>query len=246
MKLSEKLLVIAEWLDNPENELLEEAEKDEQTLETVAISLVSASNLLKQAVEDLQEIEPKEQEEVPSVIITPEALEEMAAVAASFDASGDELLMKQASVLDEILVGFGAPKNYTFNFKKAEEDKLEALKKRYHYPVDKQHEDIGVKEALEAIKAAPMAKTYRPLSAPLSQRHCVDHPGFMLSRVGDDLWQCQADHKIYSWKNGFETLNGDKVPGGSVEGQSQYVQNNQAEGQMFDSRNSRLGLDHDK
>jgi len=172
--------------------------------------------------------------------LTSEKLEEMAAVAAAFDESGDDILKRQASVLDEILHTLASPKDYIFNFKKAEDEKLEELKKKYKNVKEELDENIGVKEALDAIKESPVNKTYRPLEAPLSTRTCIDHPGAQLSRIGDNTWQCSLDHKVYNFETGFNTLHGDKVPGGSVSEQTpKYFQDGH---QMFDSRDGRLGL----
>jgi hypothetical protein len=174
--------------------------------------------------------------------LTAEKLEEIAAVAAAFDESGDELLQKQANVLDEILLTLSAPKDYAFNFKKAEDDRLDILKKKYKEPKDEQDQVNKVSESLDAIKKSPVYKEYRPMEAPLSSRTCVDHPGAQLARVGENTWQCSLDHKVYNYDVGFTTLKGDKVPGGTVTEQTPKYHD---EGhQMFDSRPQRLGTEY--
>lgn len=232
MKLSDKILVIAGWLEDENNELF--VETTDENVDKVAFAFAAAADALKEVAEEI-----KEQGQVePS--ITPEKLEELAAVAASFDESGDELLQKQASVLDELLLTLAAPKGYAFNFKKAEDDKLESLKKKYKAVKEEQDKNIGAKEAVEAIKNSPVAKEYRMLEAPLSTRTCIDHPGAQLAHIGDDSWQCSLDHKIYNYSTGFTTLRGDKVPGGSVS--EQTPSHNEVGGQVFDNRESRLGI----
>ncbi len=52
MKLSEKILVVAEWLSSANNELLAEA-NDEQ-LDTLALSFVAASDMLRDAAQELE------------------------------------------------------------------------------------------------------------------------------------------------------------------------------------------------
>lgn len=241
MKLSDKILVIANWLENSNNELLQQADKDEKCLDIVACAFINASTSLRKAAGEIEDIQPEE----PVSQITPEALEEMAAVAEAFDASGDELLMKQASVLDEILLNFSAPKDWVFSYKKAEDDKLEELKKKYKEVREHQRETDKVAEAEKAIKAAPMAKQYRPLQHELQTRTCPDHAGAQMARIGENRFQCSLDHKIYDYKEGYTMLSGDKVPPGAVENQSQVIQNT-GSGQIFDSRPERMGLDHGK
>lgn len=235
MKLSEKILVIARWLENNDNELLVEAEQCPDYLNKLASSLVQASEVLKDVASEIAATEPAE-----TTSLTPEKLEELAAVAASFDESEDELLKRQASVLDEILLTFAAPTDYIFNLKKAEEDKIDVLKKKYKDVREQLHENVGVKEALDAIQKSPMYKNYRPLEAPLSARTCLDHPGAQMMRVGDNVWQCSLDHKIYDYEAGFNTLNGDKIPPTSV---AEQTPSHSEEGhQMFDTRPQRLGV----
>ena len=232
-KLSEKILVIARWLEAQDNELLVEA--SEEHLDSLALSLVQASDILKEVAEEIQATEPA----MPT-LVTPESLEEMAAIAASFDESGDPLLEKQAAVLDEILMTLSTPKDYTFNFKKAEDDKIDVLKKKYKEPKEELDENIGVKEALDALKKSPTFKEYRPMEASLSSRTCFDHPGAQMARIAEGMWQCSLDHKVYNYETGFTTLHGDKVGGGSV---SEQTPKYQEEGhQMFDHRDSRLGI----
>jgi len=232
-KLSDKILVVAKWLESQDNELLIEA--SEEHLDSLALSLVQASDVLKEVAEEIKATEP-----ITPSLITPESLEEMAAVAAAFDESGDPLLEKQAAVIDEILMTLSTPRDYTFNFKKAEDDKIDTLKKKYKTPKEELDENIGVKEALDALKKSPTFKEYRPLEASLSARTCFDHPGAPLARIAEGTWQCSLDHKVYNYDVGFTTLHGDKIGGGSV---SEQTPKYQEEGhQMFDHRDGRLGI----
>lgn len=232
-KLSDKILVIAKWLEAQDNELLIEA--SDEHLDSLALSLVQASDILKEVAEEIKATEP-----VTQSLITLESLDEMAALATSFDESGDELLEKQAAVLDEILLTLSTPKDYTFNFKKAEDDKINTLKKKYKSPKEELDENIGVKEALDALKKSPTFKTYRPLEASLSSRTCFDHPGAQLARIAEGTWQCSLDHKVYNYDTGFTTLHGDKIGGGSVSEQTpKYHEDGH---QMFDNRDGRLGI----
>ena len=236
MKLSDKILIVAKWLEAENNELLSEA--GESQIDSLAISFVHAADMLREAAEEIAVAEPTEQIIIP--VMTLEKLDELAEVAAAFDASGDELLIRQASVLDELLLTLSAPKDYIFNFKKAEDEKLDEIKKNYKNPKKELDENIGVKEALDDLKKSPVFKQYRPLEAPLSIRTCPDHPGAQMARIAQDQFQCSLDHKIYDYSTGYKKLDGTTVPGGSV---SEQTPKFQPDGhQIFDHRDSRLGI----
>lgn len=233
MKLSEKLLLVASWLESSENDLLVNAEYDENCLSAVASSLVNAAEAIKAGAEEVSKVEPETD-------ITPEKLDELAAVAAAFDESGDELLMKQAGVLDEILLTFAAPKNAVAAAKQMEDDRIEQLKKKYKDPKVKQDDMNKAGDAIKDIEKSPSYKKYRVLEAPLSARTCPDHAGAQLARVGEHMWQCCMDHKIYDYDTGFTTLNGDRVSGGDVSEQTKIMQHENAH-TIFDTRSQRLG-----
>jgi len=240
--LSDKLLTVAKWLESEENELLVEASSNEDHLNNVAVSLVFAAEALKDVANEIKETETNSSE------LTAEKLDEMAAVAAEFDASCDDLLQKQASVLDEILLTLAAPKNYISDFKQSEEEKLEVIKKKYKAPKEELDKNIGTKEAIEALNKSRMyaaPKKGRPLEYSLSTRYCPQHHAALLARVGDnDLWQCQLGHETYNFSEGYKLADGTVVPATSVDQQtpSNYVEPHQ----IFDSRSQRLGLEDQK
>lgn len=227
MKLSDKMLVIANWLEDENNELLVEAEMDE-VLESIADSLVQAASTLRMASEEVKKTEEE--------TLTAEKLEEMAALAEAFDASGDELLVKQASVLDEILSTIAGSNDYAFSLKKAEDDRIDSLKKKYNTA----KEDKKTADAVEDIKKSPVYKKSpeRHLSHSLSARTCPDHAGEMVARVGEGKYQCGLDGKVYDWNEGFTTLKGDKVIGGTVAEQTPSY--DEPGHQIFDTRSQRL------
>jgi hypothetical protein len=235
MKLSDKILVVAKWLESEDNELLVEADSNEDCMSALALSLVHAAETLRDVATEVAEFEPAAQSE-----ITSESLDEMAAVAASFAESEDELLRKQANVLDEILLTLGGPKDYLFSFKKAEDAKLETLKKKYREPKEEIDEDSKVSEALDALKKSPMFKEYRPMEAPLSTRTCPDHPGAQMARIEEGTYQCALDHKTYNYDVGYTNLKGDKIPPGSI---SEQTPKFHEEGHtIFQNRDARLGI----
>lgn len=217
-----KLLAVASWLENPSNDLLSEV-KDED-LDTVAASLVFASMALKNAAENISE----ESE------ITPEKLDDLAALADVLDLTEDEFLKKQASVLDELLLTIAAPKNAIAEFKEREKQRLEDMKARYDL---KSYEADKIADAKKAIEASPAMEPYKASEMPLKTRSCPDHAGIGIIRIGDDIWQCELDKKKYDYANGYTLYNGTKIPPSSVSNQSKVMQ--QLYTTVFDSRESR-------
>jgi hypothetical protein len=221
--MNEKMLALAAWLEDAENDILKDC--DDAALEVVATALVNAAESIRDGAEvfNVEKIS----------LITEKSLEEMAAIAEAFDASGDELLMKQASVLDEILMTISSSGDAIFNYKKAESDRIDELKKKYE-DVKKKLDEMGkIKEAGKEIEKSNVYKEYRTLEAPLKNRYCPDHAGAQISRVSENDWQCAMDGKIYNYETGFTLLNGDKVPGGDVSGQS-HLQQHMTDHQVFD------------
>jgi hypothetical protein len=233
MKLSEKLLIVAGWLESSENDLIIKSEEHPEMLELVANALVAASEALYKCAEDIAEIEP--------AAITDEKLDEMAALADAFDESEDPFLVKQASVIDAILETYGANKNALAEFKMLENDRIEQLKKKYKGTKEKLDENIKAADAVKDIEKSEVYKTYRVLEAPLSTRCCIDHPGAPLIRVGENVWECSLDHKHYDYTAGFTTLNGNRVGGGDISNQT-HLTHDVGGHAIFDTREQRLGL----
>lgn len=234
MKLSEKLLIVANWLEDSDNDLLVNAENDDKNLEIVATSLVKAANILKQSAEEIQHSEPQE-----------DILDEVAKMADAFDKSDDEYLQKQASVLDELLLTIAAPRNSVINFRETIDDRIEELKKKYKDTKQWQDEMNKVSDSIKDIEKSPTYKKYRILQAPLSSRYCPDHGGVSTIRIGEHTVQCPLDKKIYNYTQGYTLLNGDQVPGGDVSEQTNFAAQPQAH-TVFDSRSSRLNLPDEK
>lgn len=230
MNIHELLKAFAEELENPDNVALRNAESaDEKDLDIVASACIQAAAIFRKASEEVTQEEPS---------ITPENLEEMAVLAAEFDASGDELLQKQASVLDQILLTIAAPKGVKEMSTRYENEKIEELKKEYAKTKESLDDNIKVSDARKDIEKSDSYKEYRPLEAALNTRYCPDHPGVMTSRVGEHEYQCALDKKTYNWETGYRTSKGNSVPGGRVEDQSQ---NTHIEPHaLFDNRESRL------
>lgn len=216
MRISELLNAMASWLESPNNEALLLAESDEKCMQVVAESCILAAELLKKAADEVDVLEPPTES-----VITPESIEETAALAAALDASDDPELRKMASVLDELLLTIAAPP--PSERKSGTNDRAEELRKKYQKPREMLYDynKIGISE--KAIEKSNFTKEYRILEAPLSSRYCPDHPGAQISRVGEHMWQCELDKKTYNFETGFELNSGNRVPGGDVSAQTQGI-----------------------
>jgi hypothetical protein len=234
MRIAEMLYAIASWLESPNNEALLLAEYDDDCLQVVAQSCVSAAQTLKIAAEHVDNIEPLEESN-----ITPESLEELANLATALDSSDDPALKKQASVIDELLLTIANNPQALSEKRAADEKKIDEMKRKYENPRKDLEEANKIADSKKAIDKSQMTKEYKILEAPLSTRYCPDHAGGQISRIGEHMWQCELDKKIYNFDSGFELNNGNKVPGGDVAQQTQSVVIPQQA--IFDTREGRLG-----
>lgn len=234
MRTAELLNAMASWLESSNNEALLLAEADPKCMQVVAESCVLAAALLKRAADEVDVLEPPTES-----VITPESIDETAALAFAFDQSGDPQLKKVASVIDELLLTIASPPGALADKKAADYHRIEELRKKYQGTREKLHEynKIGVSE--KAIEKSNFTKHYNILEAPLSSRYCPDHPGAQIARVGEHMWQCDLDKKTYNFETGFELNNGSKVPGGDVAQQTQGLET--PFHAIFDTREGRLG-----
>lgn len=202
---------MADWLENHENELV--ATADDKHIDVLAMTLTKASQALREGAKEIGQTEES--------TLTPEALDEMAAIASEFEASDDELLKKQASVLDEILFTLAAPKSALWQAKQAEEKKIDELKKKYQ-DVKKDLDEVNkVADAEKALKESIVFKDARPLEYPLSTRMCPNHMA-PLARVGENSYRCSLAGEVFNWEQGWTANDGTKVPGGNVNLQGPY------------------------
>lgn len=184
---------------------------------------------------------------VVASLVTPESLAEMAAIASEFDKSGDPLLMKQAAVLDEILLTIGAHKGAVAAMRRAQDEEIARIKAeaaeskegKDPYTLAKKVHDKSNNVA-EAQAAIQKIKDYRPMEAPLNTRTCPDHPGAQMARVAESTWQCSLDKGIYNYENGYTTMKGNKIPGGDVSNQTQALYDRPNEFTSFETRESKL------
>jgi len=159
-------------------------------------------------------------------------------MATAFDKSGDPDLQKTASVIDELLFTIAAPPKWAETMRKNKELELDTIKRQYEEAKKQLDEFNGVKEAVKAIDKSPFFKEPHIMEHALSTRSCPDHAGAQMGRVGDHMWQCSLDKKVYNYLAGYTTEKGEKVPGEDVAGQTRMYQ---AEPHaLFDTRESRL------
>lgn len=174
-----------------------------------------------------------------------ESMEALAGIADKFDSMG---LVKEASVLDEILLTIGSNKKALAQFNYEQEDKINKLRAKYRQQQGDEAYAVASREHAKQIGSEEMAKAveknikkYRPMEAALSSRYSPDLPGVQLIRVGDSVFQCPITGKVYDFREGFTTAKGNKVPGGSVDGQTRYFGSSDDAGEvMFSSRQERL------
>lgn len=226
------LNAIASWLESPDNEALLLSEYDKDSMEITAKACVEAAAILRRGAEEVEFAEPAQDSS-----LTEDSIEEIAALANAFDQSGDANLKRTASVLDEILLTIGTNSSSINNLKIAEEERIDALKKKYEELKNKS-ESEKIADAKKNISDSPYIKEYRIMEHSLSTRYCPDHAGVPISRVGDSLWQCELDKKQYDFKNGYKDLKGNSVPGGDLSTQEYWGATDSHS--MFDTREERL------
>jgi hypothetical protein len=221
MKLIEKLGQSIKELSSSNGTFLKEAESflNDEDLVKFAIALNQAASILTEASSLLNGKEG----------LTEEDVGELGILASELDKSGDPILQKQASVLDEILLTIGSDPKAQGAFKKAQEDEIERLRIKYRdtnhdeYTKGREqsHKELNVNDAIKAIDAK--VKKYRPMESALSTRYSPDMPGVSLVRVGEGIWQCPITKKIYDFKAGYTTAKGNVVPGSDVSNQTQQL-----------------------
>lgn len=235
--ISRSIKALAEKLQNDSDTVLEAAEAQPELFKAVATSVADAIVGLEKAAEIIERNEPQ---------FSSEDLEGIVQLANTLDSQDDEDLRKQASVLDEILLTIGAPKNAIAEGKARTEDEINRLREKYrtehreklyHNKTSTEFENQWRREDVQkAVKE--QVKEFRTMQSPLSSRYCPDHPGVGVSRIADRVYQCSLDKKIYNYETGFKTNKGNTIPGGGVDMQSPDWGNRDQGHMTFDTRES--------
>jgi uncharacterized protein (UPF0305 family) len=153
---------------------------------------------------------------------TLEELESLAELASELDSSDNPVLQKKASLLDEILLTISAPKGAAARIKAARDEELDKLYHKYRLQTAEKlysnQEELAKLNQIESIAkdVEKGIKEYRPLQYPMSTRYSPDHPGVMMIRLADNLYQDPITGKQYNYEEGYTLDDGTKVPGGSV------------------------------
>lgn len=222
-----------------DGELMQIAERylNNDSLADFLGELMMAENAINRALRDFNK---------NAEMVNEQDIDELGALAQALDETGDPVLMKQASVLDEILITIGADPKAQAAFKKAQDDEIERLRAKYQdtnrdqytRATEEHRKEINVNEAIKEIDRK--IKKYRPLEASLSTRYSPDMPGVSLVRIGDSVWQCPITKKIYDYRSGFTTTKGNVVPGGDVSNQTQHLGYRAQEHMNFSTREELL------
>lgn len=203
----------AAWLDDPDNEVYALLEFDEDSLNITAKACTLASAILQKAALDIQMVSGIEDTNKYSYDMV-DVLDGLNSIASEFELSDNPDLVRKASLLEDILLTITSTVEEQAKFKSAVQKKIEDIKKK-----SKEAGSV-IKAESAAEKETPKNKELRPLEAPLTTRHCSDHPGVMLVRISDGVFYCPLNGKQYDYNSGFTTENGHKVPATSVKGQS--------------------------
>jgi hypothetical protein len=83
------------------------------------------------------------------------------------------------------------------------EDMLRVFAKQDEVP------QYGVKNVEKVDRKYP---EIAPIPPTMSTRHCPDHNGAQMARVGNASFQCNLDGRIYNWDTGFKDMNGNVYP----------------------------------
>lgn len=162
-------------------------------------------------------------------------------IADSLDAKGD---LNKAQIVDLFLKQAAEkvnnPYDYSVNWKEEnpKTDQSKRYDSKYHHSLQVSEPEKKQQRLKQKQYNSPSAKPYGPMTHALSTRHCPDHIGVGLKRVGEGIYQCMLDGAIYNYEVGFTDQNGHKVPGGSVATQTPNASEYAIPSRLFDSRES--------
>jgi hypothetical protein len=126
---------------------------------------------------------------------------------------------EEANKIDEFLEKYGekyCATDVEWQEEKDDNDKAKRYDEKFH------HEQL-VKEPKGLHAQGPNehhVKEYEVGNVPLQGRHCPDHIGTMLGRIGENTYICPLDNATYNWEAGFTDAQGKQHPGSSVSNQT--------------------------
>jgi hypothetical protein len=166
-----------------------------------------------------------------------DGIAKLAKLANLLDSSGDPELIKQASLIDELLLTVAASPELLSEKRKEADRRIEELKKKYEESKKKLDEKNKVVEVKKAIDNSGMTEEFKINMQPLKSRYCPNHPGVSMLRLEDQVYQCPLDSKTFNYETGYDLESGEHVPGGSVQNQTEMLNDNMYTN--FDTRESR-------
>lgn len=92
----------------------------------------------------------------------------------------------------------------------------------------------------EGYDSKPNVHTYQTKKEAASTRHCPEHIGVQMGRVGESTYQCPLDGKTYNWEVGYTDYDGKHHEGGSVAAQTPDSSGYEIPHRIFDSRENIL------
>lgn len=181
-------------------ELMKESEKDVSLASEVKL----AFNKIIEILDDIKIFSKAEPLGTSAAVIQ---LEKLVKLAAELDETDPE----KADVIDKFIYSFA--KVTDEEYFKAREDGMNKVYKDNEKDFRDSMDSDSLKKTVDKT-----LKQYEKRDFPitLSTRYCPDHPGESLSRIGDGLYKCNLDGKVYDWAGGFNLLSGARVPGGTV------------------------------
>lgn len=200
----------------------------------VADALVQIEDVINSTIDDLNTIADCIKEDEPM------ELEALAMLADNMDM--DENLRKYAKVIDQLILNLSSRAQHNVDdsiMQATYKQRAKELEEKYGGAKRQYDEENGAKQAKEDIRKDIKSREHRVLQDSLSTRYCPDHPGEMLIRIGEDVYQCSLDRKEYDFVNGYTRMDGVKVPGSSA--QNQTSAENVVGDTSFSTREQKLG-----
>lgn len=147
--------------------------------------------------------------------------ERLASLADKLDAMG---LTKEADLIDETIQKLAKDVEWQ------KEDSKTEQSKRYNakYNNEQTFQQPKIEKPKKIEHHIPEYRNSE--NKALSTRYCKDHPGVMLNRVGEGIYECELDHKRYNYELEY----------GSVAAQTPSTSNISLPSRLFDPNEERL------
>lgn len=213
--MKQELIALANQLD--ECGATEEADMLDMLLHSMPVEVVMVE--MPKSTEIEPEHKDKEMKSEKEASLT-DLFEKLANIADTLDSAG---LVKEAELVDNFIQKTSGEVLKDVVEWKKENPKTE---QSHRYDSEYHHKDQikDPKKPTPSVKEHHV-KTYQPIGKPLSARHCPEHIGAALVRVGEGIYQCSLDGAIFN----FDLT-------GSVAGQTPSATQYETPSRIFDSR----------